>query len=132
MLSGEQAARPAPRQEPVMEGVGTEAQPPSGSITGRSLLDNGIPGSEGMAGPTMMEGSPLMIEGAAMMDGSGPDYEGAALPGEPSYGAPKAPDVAPPMPDAATRRRFDPGAMRSAVVWAEILGKPKSLRRVAR
>ena len=102
---------------------------PSGSLSGSSMM-------EGSA--SMMEGSKFIMDGSQpMMDESGPDYEGQTLPGELSADAvamlPNAPEsIAPPMRSAFLTKRFDPAAMRDAVIWSEILAKPKSLRRVAR
>ena len=96
----------------------------SGSITGPPMME----------GSGMMEGSRSMMEGSQpMMDESGPDYEGQTLPGEPSADAvavlPKTETaVSPPMQNAFRPKKFDPDAMRDAVVWAEILAKPKALR----
>ena len=113
-----------PPQTSDMEGESTEALGPSGSMTG----------------PSMMEGSPSMLEGPGMMEGSAPmmganqpGYEGRPLPGDAPVTAPMLEiPVAPPLRSAARPKRYDPAAMRDAVVWAEILAKPKSLRRVAR
>jgi hypothetical protein len=88
----------------------------------------------------MMEGSPSMFEGPGMLGGkypmvdlSQPSYEGKSLPGEAPARSPQPEiPVAPPLRTTARPRRYDPAAMRDAVVWAEILAKPKSLRRVAR
>jgi hypothetical protein len=116
---------PTQTRPPVdMEGESTESSGPSGSMTS----------------PSMMEGSPSMFEGPGMMDGkypvvdlSQPSYEGASLPGKAPAPAPQPEiSVAPPLRPAARPGRYDPAALRSAVVWAEILAKPKSLRRVAR
>mgnify|MGYP001163282054 CR=1 FL=1 len=103
----------------------------SGSITGSSMMD----GSQSMMeGSGMMEGSRSMMEGSQpMMDEGGPDYEGQTLPGEPSADAvamlPKTETaISPPMQNAFRPKKFDPDAMRDAVVWAEILAKPKALR----
>lgn len=121
MLGG---GAPAQTRQPVYSEGESEAMGPSGSLTG----------------PSMMEGSPSMFEGSGMLDGkypmvdlSQPDYEGKSLPGKAPVPAPR-PDipVAPPLRLVARPRRYDPAAMRDAVVWAEILAKPKSLRRVAR
>jgi hypothetical protein len=119
MLGG--GAETQTRQPADMEGMSTEAT------------------DANMTGPSMMEGSPSMLEGPGMMDGSAPmldasqpDYEGASLPGEtPAPPRPEIP-VAPPLRPVARSRKRDPAAMRDAVIWAEILAKPKSLRRVAR
>ena len=123
MLSGTQPQKAAPQaQDQDMEGVSTESTGPSGSLSGSS----------------MMEGSKFIMDGSQpMMDESGPDYEGQTLPGELSADAvamlPSAPEsIAPPMRSAFLTKRFDPAAMRDAVIWSEILAKPKSLRRVAR
>lgn len=122
MLGG--GTTPPPQQAIDMEGESTEALGPSGSLIG----------------PSMMEGSPSMLEGPGMMEGSAPmmganqsGYEGRPLPGDAPVAAP-TPEipVAPPLKSAARPKRYDPAAMRDAVVWAEILAKPKSLRRVAR
>ena len=126
MLSGAQPQSTNEQED--MEGVSTESGGSSGSLTG----------------PSMMEGASSMFEGPRMMDGSQPmmdaiqpDYEGATLPGELSADAvamlPKSEEtVSPPLRSAFQPKRYDPAAMRDAVVWAEILAKPKSLRRVAR
>lgn len=111
-----------------MEGVSTEAQAPSGSLTGPNMME-GSPG--------MMEGSPGMMEGSAdMMAGSPPDYEGATMPGELSADAvaslPSSNETAPPLRAIIPVKRFNSAAMRDAVIWSEILARPKALRRVAR
>ena len=109
----------------------------SGSITGPPMMEGSgmMEGSRSMMeGSGMMEGSRSMMEGSQpMMDESGPDYEGQTLPGEPSADAvavlPKTETaVSPPMQNAFRPKKFDPDAMRDAVVWAEILAKPKALR----
>ncbi len=110
MLSGQPQAE---REE--AEGVSTESTGPSGSLTGPSMMD----------GTGMMEGS------APMMDESAPDYEGASLPGELSSDAvavlPESDEpAAPAHPAFAVRRDYT--ALREAVVWAEILGRPKARR----
>lgn len=115
------------RQPTGMEGESTEALSPSGSLTA----------------PSMMEGDPSAPEGYGMMDGSlprmeagQPGYEGAASPGASATAAtapmpvPETPAV--PLRPAARPGRHDPAALRGAVVWAEILAKPKALRRVVR
>ena len=101
---------------PAGEGMSTEAAGPSGSLTG----------------PDMMEGSPSMLEGPDMMEGSVPmmDANQPYYEGTPP-GKAAAEEARPEMPEAPLRRH-DPAAMRNAVVWAEILAKPKALRRVAR
>jgi hypothetical protein len=112
------------REAPDMEGVSTESTGPDGSLTGPSIME-GSPSM--MAGRGMMEGS------APMMDTSQPDYEGASLPGEAPVTSPRRDTaIAPPMRLATRSKKYDSAAMRDAVVWAEILAKPKSLRRVAR
>lgn len=121
MLGG---GAPAQTRQPVYSEGESEAMAPSGSLTG----------------PSMMEGSPSMFEGSDLLDGKypkvdlrQPSYEGTSLPGEAPVRAPQPEiPVAPPLRAAARTRRYDPAAMRDAVVWAEILAKPKSLRRVAR
>jgi hypothetical protein len=115
MLNGQQAQK-------------TQSQPVEGSAAGS------------MTGPSMMEGTPGMMDGSQpMMDESGPDYEGQTLPGEASADAvavlPKSEaSISPPMQNAFRPKKYDSAAMRDAVVWAEILAKPKALRlrRVAR
>ncbi len=115
---------PAQTRQPAYSEGESEAMGPSGSLTGPSMME-GSPSM--MTGPGMMEGS------SPMMDASQPDYEGKSLPGEMSARAPQPEiPVAPPLRTATRPRRYDPAAMRDAVVWAEILAKPKSLRRVAR
>lgn len=123
------------RPQPDMEGVSTESNGPSGSLTGPSMME----GSPNMIdGPGMMDGSRSMMDGSQpMIDATQSDYEGATLPGELSADAvavlPRSEDPASaPLPPAFQPKRYDPAAMRDAVVWAEILKKPKAMRRVAR
>ncbi len=106
MLSGRE--NPSGASQP-MEGVSTEGTGSPGSLTG----------------PSLMEGSPLM------MDESGPDYEGASLPGESSADVvamlPKSEQSVPVIRPALSAGR-SAAALRDAVVWAEILDRPKALR----
>ena len=65
------------------------------------------------------------------MDESGPDYEGTSLPGESSADVvamlPKSEQSVPVIRPALSARR-SAAALRDAVVWAEILDRPKALR----
>ena len=105
MLGGGQTRPP---QDEDMEGVSTEYTTITGSLSGASMIDE-----------------------------SQPDYEGKTLPGElssnmvamhPRMGISATPMARPTL----APKQFSSAAMRDAVVWAEILAKPKSMRRVAR
>jgi len=114
MLGG--GAQTQAQQPTAEEGVSTESSFPSGSLTSPSMMEGS---------PSMLEGPGMMDGGVPMMDEDRPGYEGAPAPGAET-------PTAPPLRPDAQPRRYDPAAMRSAVVWAEILAKPKSLRRVGR
>ncbi len=112
MLTGEQS-KPAPQEMPSEEGVSTDSY---GSF-------------ESVSGATLLEGAPTM------MGDEGLDYEGRDLPDERAAGAlaalPRSEEPTEAPAPAFTVRRGS-SAMREAVVWAEILAKPKALRRAVR
>lgn len=112
MLTGEQS-KPAPQEMPSEEGVSTDY---AGNF-------------ESLSGATLLEGAPTMMGDEAL------DYEGRDLPGErPAEAWAALPSSEEPAqaPARAFSLRRSPSAMREAVVWAEILAKPKALRRAVR
>ncbi len=112
MFTGEQS-KPAPQEMSSDEGVSTDSYGSFESVTGATLLEDA---------PTIMGNERLI-------------YEGRDLPAERPAGALAAnrrseEPTQTPAPAFAVPRH--PSAMREAVVWAEILEKPKALRRAVR
>jgi len=129
-------------QIPGEEGVHTENSERSGSLTEHTILE-GAPtmlGEEGvfteysersgsLTEHTILEGAPTMMGDESV------DYEGRDLPDErPAFTLSVTPGPVEPtkMPAPARAARLSPTALREAVVWSEILGKPKALRRAVR
>lgn len=112
MLSDEPSNQ-ALQEMPSEEGVFSEYSERSGSLTEH----------------TMLKGAPTMMGDESV------DYEGRGLPDErPAFtlSVTPGPVALTKMPAPESAARLSPAALREAVVWSEILGKPKALRRAVR
>jgi len=138
MLTDEQS-NTQPQQAPGEEGAFTKFPERSGSLTGPTMLEDApaMMGDEGasteysersgsLTGPAMLKGAPTM------MGDEGADYEGRDLPDERSAAALALSKSEKPGEAPARAARLGPAALREAVVWSEILAKPKALRRAVR